>query len=230
MTNTCLTQLTSTDDDDLVLRKVMTKNPFRQLDRDAANRGCAAADAGLGADFLDGLERLLKYPIQHWASEVRRPSRFIRGLHLAGNLCLTQHHRIEAAGDAKEMAHRFTLFNDVTMQTKVMLTASHRLQERIRWARFISRHSIYFHSITGGEQNDFAEFALDLQTACLFSEVRGCDREPFTYLNGRRSVAHAGNEKLHGIFLGYNCARSLGSSVSECRMSEATCARTCVKA
>src|SRR6267154_283621 len=132
MTNACLTQLTSTDDDNLVLREVMMKNPFRQLDRDAANRGGTAADGGLGANFLHGLERLLKDPVQHWASEVRRPSRFIRGLHLAGNLRLTQHHRIEAAGDAKEMAHRFTLFNDVTMLAKVMLTAAHRLQERIQ--------------------------------------------------------------------------------------------------
>jgi hypothetical protein len=57
-------------------------------------------------------------------------------------------------------------------------------------------------------------------------------REKFqnTHLKGRRSVAHAGNEKLHGTFLGYNCARSLGTSLSECRKSEMTCVRTCVKA
>src|SRR5882724_7700726 len=122
MTSTCLTQLTSTDDDDLMLREVMTENPFRQLDRDAANRGGTAADAGLGADFFRGLERLLKYPIQHWASEVRGARRFISSLHLAGNLCLTQHHRIETTGNAKQMAHGFNAFVEVTMQAKVELT------------------------------------------------------------------------------------------------------------
>src|SRR5882724_2739214 len=122
MTNTCLTQLTSTDDDDLVLREVMTKNPFRQLDRDAANRGCAATNAALGADLFHGLERLLKYPVQHWASEVRRARRFISSLHLAGNLCLTQHHRIETTGNTKQMAHGFNALVEVTMQAKVELT------------------------------------------------------------------------------------------------------------
>src|SRR6266436_2292803 len=128
MTNTGLTHLASADDDDLLLRKVMTENPFRQLDRDAANRGGAAADAGLGADFFHGLERLLKYPIQHWASEVRRARRFISSLHLAGNFSLTQHHRIETTGNAKQMAHGFNAFVEVSMQAKNELTAARHRQ------------------------------------------------------------------------------------------------------
>src|SRR5882724_5716729 len=107
----------------------MMKNSLRQFDGDAASRRGAPTDAGLAADFLRGLECLLKHPVQHWTGEVGRSRCFIGGLHLADNFSLTEHHRIQTTGDAKEMANRFIVFTNVTLQAKIKLTAAERLQE-----------------------------------------------------------------------------------------------------
>ena len=87
-------------------------------------------------------------------------------------------------------------------------------------------HAVYFNAFAGGEHNDIAELARDLQPASLISEVRRCDRELFACLDGCHSVAHATNEQLHGSFLRSNCVRSLDASPSEFRKSEITCVRT----
>ena len=79
----------------------------------AASRTAAAAIETLAAPisvvrahFLRHRERALEQLVQQRAERAGRLGRAHRLLHLAEDLRLAQHHRVEAGGDAERVAHR----------------------------------------------------------------------------------------------------------------------------
>ena len=90
-----------------------TRRPLRSpsvscasCDRDRADRHGAAADRGLGAHALAGRERLAEEAVHERAGRVLHQRELVRALHLPLDLGLADDHRVEAGGDAEQVARR----------------------------------------------------------------------------------------------------------------------------
>jgi len=92
------------------------KNPLRKFDRRGRHRDRGGADVGLGPHVLRDGEGALEQTIEHEPERARRLRRSHRVLHLAENLRLAQHNRIEAARHAKRVRNRLFLRQGVDMR------------------------------------------------------------------------------------------------------------------
>ena len=77
----------------------------RQLDRRRADRHRLLGDAGLGAHALGHRERLVEAAMQHAPRRADGRGHRVLLLQLAEDLRLADDHRVEARGDAEEVAH-----------------------------------------------------------------------------------------------------------------------------
>ncbi len=80
-----------------------------ELDRRRGHRNRRAADVGVASHVLRHRERALEKAVEDQAQSARRFGAAHRLLHLAENLRLAEHHRIEPAGDAKGVRDRAIL-------------------------------------------------------------------------------------------------------------------------
>ena len=87
-----------------------------QLDRGVADRDRAFAESGFVAHALADRERGVEQPMGHGAGEVEVARRGVGRLHLAENLRLADDERVEAGGDAEEVARRV----DAAMAVEVL--------------------------------------------------------------------------------------------------------------
>ena len=108
----------------LVLETV--EDRARQLDRRRADRHRAAGDAGLGAHPLGDRERLVEPAVQHRAGGADAGGAGVELLQLAEDLRLADHHRVEARGDAEEMADRVAPASSVEMRRQIARRAALR--------------------------------------------------------------------------------------------------------
>jgi len=77
-----------------------------ELDCDAGHADLSLGDGRVGAHMLCGLERLLENAVEHRAGRAARLRVRIRLLHLAEDLGLAEHLRVEPGGDLQQMLHR----------------------------------------------------------------------------------------------------------------------------
>ena len=96
-------------------RREVAEDLARQFDRRIADRDRALAEAGFGAHPLADGERRVEQAMGHGAGELQVARRRVGALHLAENLRLADDQRVEAAGDAKEVARRVVAAVDVEM-------------------------------------------------------------------------------------------------------------------
>ena len=109
-----LRHLAGAEDED-VQRREVAEDLARQLDRRIADRDRPLAEAGFGADPLADGERGVEEAMGHGAGKVQVARQRVGALHLAENLRLADDQRVEAAGDAKEVARRIVAAVDVEM-------------------------------------------------------------------------------------------------------------------
>ena len=88
------------------LRADRRKDPLGELHRRGSHRDGRAADVGLRADVLGDGERALEKAVQHKPQRSGGFGIAHRLLHLAQDLRLAQHHRVEAGRHPERVRHR----------------------------------------------------------------------------------------------------------------------------
>ena len=78
----------------------------RELDRDVRQRDGVPADRRLAAGALRRGDRAVAQAVQHRAEAARLLGRLVGVLHLAEDLRLAEHHRVEAGRHAERVPHR----------------------------------------------------------------------------------------------------------------------------
>ena len=101
VSNRELSDLASADHNDLAPPQI-AEDLLRQRGRCGRDRRGALPDRSLRARLLAGVERLAEEPIEDRPGRPRR----VRRAHLAEDLTLAGHERIETRGHAKEVARR----------------------------------------------------------------------------------------------------------------------------
>ncbi|RMR97186.1 hypothetical protein ALP74_200479 [Pseudomonas coronafaciens pv. garcae] len=96
--------LARTDQQGLTALQV-TENLFRQTDGRKCHRDRVFADSSIGTHLLGSAERGLKQTPQQRTDGAGFTGNGIRGLHLAENLRLAQHQRVQPRGHAHHVAH-----------------------------------------------------------------------------------------------------------------------------
>ena len=100
-----LRHLAGAEDQDVQPRQ-LAEDLLGELDRGVAHRDRPFAEPGLRAHaFADG-ERGVKQPVRHRAGALHVARGRVRGLDLAEDLRLADDERVEAGGDAEQMARR----------------------------------------------------------------------------------------------------------------------------
>ena len=94
------------------------EDALRQAHRGGRHRHAVGADLGGAAHFLGHREGALEHLVQVGAQAAGFVGRAHRVLHLAEDLRLAQHHRIEPGGDAERMAHRVVLRQHVQVRAQ----------------------------------------------------------------------------------------------------------------
>jgi hypothetical protein len=85
----------------------IAEDPLREIDRDARDRDRPRADLGLAPHPLRDGERAGDAAREVAPERARRDRGVVRLLHLPQDLGLAEDHRVEARGDAEDVAHRF---------------------------------------------------------------------------------------------------------------------------
>ena len=85
------------------------KYTLRQANCSGSHRHDIAADGGRGSHILGHRKGMLEQLVQSHTERTRLPGNTHSILHLAKNLRFTEYHRIQPAGNAKSVAHRFTI-------------------------------------------------------------------------------------------------------------------------
>ncbi len=114
-----LAHLPGPDGDYRLAGQAIAENLLRQLDRHAPDRGRSPTHPRAGPYLLDRLEGFLEQPVEHLAGEPRVAGPVVGPLDLAGNLRLTQHHRVQPARHAEQVPHRVLVFVDVDMRPEI---------------------------------------------------------------------------------------------------------------
>src|SRR3569832_1116004 len=99
-----LDHFTGADEQDMLLRDFV-EDPLRQSDCGSGHRHAVSADLGRAAHFLCNRKGALKHLMQIGAKSAGLGSLSHRFLHLPQYLGLSEHHRVQAGGHAKRMAH-----------------------------------------------------------------------------------------------------------------------------
>ncbi|OIQ80212.1 hypothetical protein GALL_380470 [mine drainage metagenome] len=124
---------------------------FGQLDAGRCHADRMRADLGRRAHFLGHRERALEHLPQRAAQRAGLGRGAHRVLHLAEDLRLAQHHRIEPAGDAEGMAHGAVLHQPVAVleQFAGVQVALARQPVDQRLARVVGRGAVDLGAVAG---------------------------------------------------------------------------------
>ena len=116
-------------------RAVASSVPQRsrgELGGDGGRRGAALADRRLVAHALPGLERLVEEPVGDRAGRVPLVRRLVGLADLGEDLRLAGHHRVEAAGDAEQVARRRLAAVDVEHRLEPLGGVAREMAEAAR--------------------------------------------------------------------------------------------------
>ncbi len=138
----------------------------------AAIETLARADARGRAHFLRDRERALEQAMQQAAEGARRFGGARRFLHLAEDLRLADHHRIESRGDAEGVAHRLLVGQGIEVLLKVRGAQPVIVRQPLRQLGgrfvFLSSRDVELGAVAGREDRGFArQPALELTERLL---------------------------------------------------------------
>ena len=108
---------------------------LRQLYRHRPHRHAAALDVGPGADLFGNIERPLKRLVQSAAGLFVLQRQVVSPLKLPEDFGLTQHHRVDAAGDFEQMfdALRLAQIVDLLVQwAAIIAPGNQELAQRLK--------------------------------------------------------------------------------------------------
>ena len=168
-----------------------------QLHRGRRHRDRRAADLGLGADILCHGERPLEQPVQH---EPQRACGFGVAdglLHLAQDLRLAQHHRIEARGDTERVGHRLFARQCVEVRREGIPRHSMELLEPLDHRPRLRSMDVELGTVARRQDRRFLDRGAGEEVAQRVTETFGREGDPFAHVERRGRVIQAEGVKGH---------------------------------
>ena len=194
-----LRHLARAEDEDAQPRQVAEDLPG-ELDGGVADRDGALGEAGFVAHALADRERGVEEPMGHGAREAEVARRGVGRLDLTEDLRLSDDERIEAGGDAEEMARRVDAAMAVEVlgqprRVEAMIVAeeaAERLGGRVRIADRVD-----LGAVARREHDRLGADAARGERVERRVEARPSEVDGFAQLHGRRAMAEANCEKAH---------------------------------
>ena len=166
-----------------------------ELHRRGGHRDRRAADVGLRAHVLGHGERALEQPVQHEAQRPGGLRRAHRVLHLAQDLRLAQHHRIEAARDAERVRHRAILRQRVDVRMQRALRQVVEAREPVRDRLGLVAVEVDLGAVAGRQDRRFLHPARADQVAQRVAQRVRRERDPLAHVEGRGRVVEAESDR-----------------------------------
>ena len=164
----------------------------RQLDRGRADRDGPLGDPGLAPDALGDRERAVEAAMEDLPRGAGRRRGRVLLLQLAQDLWLAHHHRIEAGGDAEEVAHGLAVGVGVEVSGERGLghavLAREEAGQRGAERGGIGSAGQHLHPVTGGEDGALGHARDRHQPAERGLEAPVRERHPLAHLDRRGAV------------------------------------------
>ncbi len=138
------------------------------------------------------MQRLPEEPVEQRA----RRARLVGGAHLAEDLALARHHRVEPGCDPEEVERRSLVAQPVEHRPQLVLGQPGNLRQRLDAAPLrVSADEVELRAVAGREADRLAVLAGELarQLACL----RAGQRDPLPQLDGGDVVRQADEDQSH---------------------------------
>jgi len=169
--------------------------------RGERHRHGVCADAGFGAHPLGHREGVLQQAVQRRLQRVRLARKLVGILHLAEDLRLAQHHRIQPGGDAEQVARRVLLV--VAVQELVQLAGSQTMvaaQPRQRQLLGAGGHAhVQLGAVAGGQDHRLLHAGFLLQFVQGGGGGFGVERHLFAQGDRRGEVVEPEGDQRHGV-------------------------------
>jgi len=167
------------------------------------------ADGGSGAHLLRHGEGLLEQLVQQRAHRAGILRHACRMLHLAEDLRLAQHHRIEAAGDAEHVPHGIAAGQCVEVRGNLLRQQLMIFGQplRRRFGRFCG--AIQLGAVAGRQDRRLAHFTAMRQFDQRLRQTHRIERHLFAHGKRRGMVVETEGIKLHWRRSGRNYPRKL---------------------
>jgi hypothetical protein len=144
---------------------------------------------------------VLEQAAEHRADAARCHRRAVGVLHLAEDLRLPEHHRVETARDAEQVAHDLAVAQLVDLARGRAAVAELLAQEPVHeLERVVARagRAEQLGAVAGREERALVEPRLGEELGGALREVDGRDRVPLAHRHGRGPVRQADEEQVHG--------------------------------
>ena len=172
-------------------------NALGNLDRRRRHRHGAGADVGPGAHLLRHRKRGLEQLVQHRAECAGVLGGFHRVLHLAEDLRLADHHRIEPARHAEGVGHRALARQRIKERLQGRSLQMMEARKPVDRADGLGRAAINLGAITGGNDRRFAYRFARHEIAQRDLQILGVKSHLLANRERGRMVVHAESEELH---------------------------------
>ncbi len=185
------------DEEDFLFRQAV-EDARRKMHRRGGHGNRVGADRGGRADFLGHREGALEQLAQQRADGSGFFGNARRLLHLAEDLRLAQHHRIQPRRDAEHVAHGFLL----RMLVKIGLDLLRRQRvifgQPVRRTLRVFGRAIQLGAVAGGQNRRFAHGLGPQQVVQGLTHARRIERHLLANRERGRMVIDAQSEQLHG--------------------------------
>ncbi len=177
------------------------EDAFRKMHGGGGHRDDVGTDGRGRAHFLRHREGALEQLVEQRAEGAGLFGGTRRLLHLAEDLWLAEHHRVEAGSDAEHVAHRILL----RMAIEVGLDAARR--QRVILGQPVHRRgrlfgsAIQFHAVAGRQDRRLAHRPAAQQVVQCLRQALRVERHLLANVERGRMVIDAESEYLHGACL-----------------------------
>src|SRR5215467_12300298 len=171
---------------------------LRQLHGHGRNGDAGTADRRLRAHAFGHSEGAGEQRLQGGVDRADAAGHGIRLLHLPQNLRFAHHHRVQAGGHAKNVAHGFALLKFIDMRSQKIRAYAKVDVEKASQVGVLPGAGEHLHAVAGGEDHTFFDARLLHQGADRVRQLRVSHRQAFAYLKRRAVVVYADEMKVHG--------------------------------
>ena len=171
----------------------------RQLHRDRSNRYRGAANLGLPAHPLGDHKGALQHLVQVAADRPRGARRQVTALYLAQDLGLANHHGVETAGHAEEMAHGILLPVLINMRRQQLGIDVEIVADKVQQVgrvRLLAGEQL--DPVAGGENHSLQHPRRLHQGARRLLQLLRPNGQPLAQLDGRGLVVQPQQDDIHG--------------------------------
>ena len=182
-----------------------------QAHRGGGHADGVRADLGGRAHVLRDREGPLEHLVQRGAERAGRVGLAHGLLHLAEDLRLAQHHRIEPTGYAKGMAGSLPVFKDVCMVRELVAAhAAHLRQPVHRGHHHLGRRgAVELGAVARGDEGGLGTHVQSLaQGVQRRAQLPERERKTTAQIDGRGRVVQAEGEDAHGAIIKFGVASS----------------------